>query len=162
MNRTHQEKIDLLLKFLKREPKDKDLVPKRKGCLSFLTKDSYKKYCMLDKHIKLVAKCLFEGLITFDNFFNSFERVKVRNYDSQLELFVLFSNSAKMVLYSSPKYREVGWHFFNKFDFTNPLWQDVDIYNQPLVQENFRLFPKKGYLRPKETNLKPMFDFVGD
>lgn len=50
MNRKHQEKIDLLLKFLKREPKDKDLAPKRKGYLSFDTKDSYKKYCMLDKH----------------------------------------------------------------------------------------------------------------
>ena len=112
MNRKHQEKIDLLLKFLKREPREADLAPKRKRYLSFDTKDSYKKYYMLDKHIKLVAKCIFEGLITFDDFFNSFERIKVRNYDGKLELYVLFSNSAKMVLCSSTKYREVGCHFF--------------------------------------------------
>ena len=54
MNRKHREKIDLLIKFLKREPREVDMAPKRKGYLSFDTKDIYKKYCMLDKHIKLV------------------------------------------------------------------------------------------------------------
>ena len=69
MNRKHREKIDLLIKFLKREPREVDMAPKRKGYLSFDTKDIYKKYCMLDKDIKLVAKCIDEGYITSDYFF---------------------------------------------------------------------------------------------
>ena len=156
MNRKHQEKIDLLIKFLKREPKDKDLAPKRKGRLSFDTKDSYKKYCMLDKHIKLVAKCLFEGLITFDYFFNSFERIQVRNYNGKLGLYVLFPNSAKMVLYSSYKNQKVGWCFFNNFDLTRENGLKVDIDNEEIGKE------KISYGRPKESNARPIFDFVGD
>lgn len=155
MNVKHQEKIDMLIKFLKREPKKGDLAPKRKGYLSFDTKDIYKKYCMLDKHIKLVAKCIHEGLISFEYFFRSFERIRVRNYNGKLELFVLFSNSAKMVLYSSPKYAEVGQKFFNKFDFTNPNGTEVDINNEEIGKVIFKL-------RPKEANLRPMFDIVGD
>lgn len=135
MNRKHQEKIDLLINFLKREPKDKDLVPKRKDYLSFDSKDSYKKYRMLDKHIKLVAKCLFEGLITFDDFFSSFERIRVRvrvkncYVGLRMRIYVLFPNSAEMVLYSSLKYKEVGKSFFNKFDFENAFGIEVDIDN---------------------------------
>ena len=152
MNRKHREKIDLLIKFLKREPKKGDLAPKRKRYLSFDSTDSYKKYYMLDKHIKLVAKCIDEGYITSDYFFSSFERIRVRNYDGKLELFVLFSNSAKMVLYSSSKYKEVGQSFFSKFDFINTYGQKVNIDNK---EESFSL-------RPKESNIRPIFDFVGD
>ena len=142
MNRKHQKKIDLLIEFLKREPKDKDLAPKRKGYLSFDTKDSYKKYRMLDKHIKLVAKCLFEGLITFDDFFSSFERIRVRvvvkncYVDLRMGIYVLFPNSAEMVLYSSLKNREVGKSFFNKFYFENSFGIEVDIEN--IVKRSFR------------------------
>ena len=153
MNRKQREKIDLLIKFLKREPREVDLAPKRKGYLSFDTKDIYKKYCMLDKHIKLVAKCIDEGYITSDYFFHSFERIRVRNYDGKLELFVLFSNSAKMVLYSSSKYKEVGQSFFSKFDFINTYGEEVNIDNKE--QKSFSI-------RPKESNTTPMFDFVGD
>ena len=153
MNRKHQEKIDLLIKFLKREPREEDKAPKRKGYLSFDTKDIYKKYCMLDKHIKLVAKCIDEGYLTSDYFFHSFERIRVRNYDGRLELFVLFSNSAKMMLFSSSKYKEVGQSFFSKFDFINTYGEEVNIDNKE--QKSFSI-------RPKESNTSPMFDFVGD
>lgn len=37
MDKKHQEKIDLLIKYLKREPKEVDLSPKRKGELSFVS-----------------------------------------------------------------------------------------------------------------------------
>lgn len=60
-----------------------------------------------------------------------------------------------MALYSSPKYREVSRHFFNKFDLKNLGGQNVDINNEPIGQVIFSL-------RPKETNLQPMFDFVED
>ena len=153
MNRKHREKIDLLIKFLKREPREVDMAPKRKGYLSFDTKDIYKKYCMLDKDIKLVAKCIDEGYITSDYFFHSFERIRVRNYDGKLELFVLFSNSAKMMLFSSSKYKEVGQSFFSKFDFINTYGEEVNIDNKE--QKSFSI-------RPKESNTSPMFDFVGD
>ena len=153
MNRKHREKIDLLIKFLKREPREVDMAPKRKGYLSFDSKDIYKKYCMLDKHIKLVAKCIDEGYITSDYFFHSFERIRVRNYDGKLELFVLFSNSAKMVLFSSSKYTKVGQSFFHKFDFINTYGEEVNIDNKE--QKSFSI-------RPKESNTSPMFDFVGD
>ena len=151
MNRKHQEKIDLLIKFLKREPREEDKAPKRKGYLSFDTKDIYKKYCMLDKHIKLVAKCIDEGYLTSDYFFHSFERIRVRNYDGRLELFVLFSNSAKMMLFSSSKYKEVGQSFFSKFDFINTHGEEVNIGNKG--QKDFSL-------RPKETNIRPIFGLV--
>ena len=151
MNRKHQEKIDLLIKFLKREPREEDKAPKRKGYLSFDTKDIYKKYCMLDKHIKLVAKCIDEGYLTSDYFFHSFERIRVRNYDGRLELFVLFSNSAKMMLFSSSKYKEVGQSFFSKFDFINTHGEEVNIDNKG---------PKDFSLRPKETNIRPIFGLV--
>ena len=151
MNRKHQEKIDLLIKFLKREPREEDKAPKRKGYLSFDTKDIYKKYCMLDKHIKLVAKCIDEGYLTSDYFCHSFERIRVRNYDGRLELFVLFSNSAKMMLFSSSKYKEVGQSFFSKFDFINTHGEEVNIDNKG--QKDFSL-------RPKETNIRPIFGLV--
>lgn len=153
MNRKHREKIDLLIKFLNRLPITADLAPKRKGYLSFDTKYNYKKYCMLDKHIKLVAKCIDEGLISSDYFFRSFQRIRVKNYDGKLELFVLFPNSAKMMLFSSYKYKKVGQSFFDKFDFINTSGQEVNIDNR----EIFRI-----RLRPKESNTSPMFDFVGD
>ena len=127
MDKKQQEKIDLLIKYLKREPREVDLAPKRKGYLSFDTKDNYKKYCILDKHIKLVAKAINEGYITSDYFFTSFKQIRVRNYDGKSELFALFSNSAKMLLFSTPKYKEVGRRFFHKFVFENPFGHEVDI-----------------------------------
>ena len=127
MDKKHQEKIDLLIKYLKREPKEVDLAPKRKGELSFVSKDIYKKYCMLDKHIKLVAKAINEGYITSDYFFKSIKQIKVRNYYGNSELFALFSNSAKMLLFSTSKYKEVGRRFFRKFVFENPFGHEVDI-----------------------------------
>ena len=117
MDKKHQEKIDLLIKYLKREPKEVDLAPKRKGELSFVSKDIYKKYCMLDKHIKLVAKAINEGYITSDYFFKSIKQIKVRNYYGKSELFALFSNSAKMLLFSTSKYKEVGRRFFSQVCF---------------------------------------------
>lgn len=127
MDKKHQEKIDLLIKYLKREPKEVDLAPKRKGKLSFVSKDIYKKYCMLDKHIKLVAKAINEGYITSDYFFKSVKQIKVKNYYGNSELFALFSNSAKMLLFSTFKYKEVGRRFFHKFVFENPFGHEVDI-----------------------------------
>ena len=127
MDKKHQEKIDLLIKYLKREPKEVDLAPKRKGELSFVSKDIYKKYCMLDKHIKLVAKAINEGYITSDYFFKSIKQIKVRNYYGNSELFALFSNSAKMLLFSTSKYKEVGRRFFHKYVFENPFGYEVDI-----------------------------------
>ena len=106
---------------------------------------------MLDKHIKLVAKCIDEGYLTSDYFFHSFERIRVRNYDGRLELFVLFSNSAKMMLFSSSKYKEVGQSFFSKFDFINTHGEEVNIGNKG--QKDFSL-------RPKETNIRPIFGLV--
>ena len=155
MNRKHREKIDLLIKFLKREPRKEDLESKKIGNLVFESKDIYKKYIMLDKHIKLVAKCIDEGCITSDYFFSSFTRICVRNYsyDGRLKLYVLFSNSSKMLLFSLGKYGEVGNSFFSKFDFKNTNNEEVNIDNKG--KESFRL-------RSKKTNLKPMFDFVGD
>ena len=147
----HREKIDLLIKFLKREPREVDLAPKRKGYLSFDSRDIYKKYCLLDKHIKLVAKCIDEGLISSDYFFRSFQGIRVRNYDGKLELFVLFPNSAKMMLFSSYKYKKVGQSFFDKFNFEDTTGQEVNIDNR----EIFRI-------RPKESNIRPIFDFLGD
>ena len=151
MNRKNREKIDLLIKFLKREPREVDLAQIRKGHLSFDSKDIYKKYCMLDKHIKLVAKCIDEGYIKSDYFFRSFERIRVRDYDGKLELFVLFSNSAKMVLFS--KYKKVGRSFFAKFDFINTYGQKVNIDNKE--EESYSL-------SLKESNIIPIFYFVGD
>ena len=151
MNRKYQKKIDLLIKFLKREPREVDKAPKRKGYLSFDTKDIYKKYCMLDKHIKLVAKCIDEGYLTSDYFFSSFERIRVKNYDGKLELFVLFSNSAKMMLFSSSKYKEVGQSFFSKFDFINTYGEEVNIDNKG--EKDFSYCPK-------ETNIRPIFGLV--
>ena len=151
MNRKQQKKIDLLIKFLKREPREVDKAPKRKGYLSFDTKDIYKKYCMLDKHIKLVAKCIGEGYITSDYFFKSFERIRVRNYDGKLELFVLFSNSARIMLYSSSKYRKVGQSFFSKFDFINIHGEEVNIDNKGKKDFGFR---------PKEATIRPIFGLV--
>lgn len=127
MDKKHQEKIDFLIKYLKREPKEVDLAPKIKGELSFVSKDIYKKYCMLDKHIKLVAKAINEGYITSDYFFKSIKQIKVRNYYGKSELFALFSNSAKMLLFSTSKYKEVGRIFFRKFVFENPFGHEVDI-----------------------------------
>ena len=153
MNRKHREKIDLLIKFLKREPKKGDLAPKRKRYLSFDSTDSYKKYYMLDKHIKLVAKCIDEGYITSDYFFSSFERINVRNYKDKLELFVLFPNSAKLVLFSSFKYEKVGRSFFRNFNLTNENGKEVNLDKKDEVIIG---------CRPKESNASPMFDFVGD
>ena len=151
MNRKQQKKIDLLIKFLKREPREVDKAPKRKGYLSFDTKDIYKKFCMLDKHIKLVAKCIDEGYITSNYFFNSFERIRVKNYDGKLELFVLFSNSARIMLFSSSKYREIGQSFFSKFDFINIHGEEVNIDNKGKKDFGFR---------PKETTIRPIFGLV--
>ena len=153
MNRKHREKIDLLIKFLKREPKKGDLAPKRKSYLSFDSTDSYKKYCMLDKHIKLVAKGIDGGYITSDYFFSSFERIDVRNYKDELELFVLFPNSAKLVLFSPFKYEKVGRSFFRNFNLTDKNGREVNLDKKDT--EFIRC-------RPKESNLSPMFDFVGD
>ena len=151
MNRKHQEKIDILIKFLKRKPKEGR--PISIGGLLFDNEDILYKYRALDKHIKLVAECIDEGIITSYYFFSNFERIRVRNYDGKLELFVLFSNSAKMVLYSSSKYKEVGQSFFSKFDFINTYGQKVNIDNKE--EESFRL-------SPKESNARLLFDFVGD
>ena len=126
MDKKQQEKIDSLIKYLKREPKGVDLVPKRKGELSFVTKDIYKKYCMVDKHIKLVAKAINEGYITSEYFFRSLGPIKVRNYYGKSEIFALFSNSAKMLLFSS-KYKPVGERFFHNFDFISTFGYEVDI-----------------------------------
>lgn len=122
-----RKKINALIKYLKRKPKEVDLAPKRKGALSFVSKDIYKKYCMLDKHIKLVAKAINEGYITSGYFFKSIKQIKVRNYYGKSELFALFSNSAKMLLFSTSKYKEVGRRFFRKFVFENPFGHEVDI-----------------------------------
>ena len=55
-----------------------------------------------------------------------------------------------MVLYSSSKYKEVGQSFFSKFDFINTYGQKVNIDNK---EESFSL-------RPKETNIRPIFGLV--
>ena len=141
MNRKHQEKIDILIKFLKRKPKEGR--PISIGGLLFDNEDILYKYRALDKHIKLVAECIDEGIITSYYFFSNFERIRVRNYDGKLKLYVLFSNSAKMVLFSSHKHREVGCDFFNKhqevgcdffnkFDLTNLYGVKVDINNEEI------------------------------
>ena len=123
MGKQHKEKIDLLIKFLKREPKEEDMVPVIKGILLFETKDSYKKYSMLDKHIKLVAKCIAEGIVTSDYFFNSFNRIIVLNYGEycEIDLGFLFpnSNDLKMMYCLNSKLCEVGCSFFKKFDVIN-------------------------------------------
>ena len=143
MDTKQQKKIDSLIKYLKREPREVDMAPKRKGYLSFDTKDNYKKYRMLDKHIKLVAKCIDEGYITSDKLFSSFNRMEVRNYDGKLELYVLFPNVAKMVLSPSSINRILGWHFLNKFDFLNTYGQEINIDNlrleEPRDRSNFDL-----------------------
>ena len=58
-----------------------------------------------------------------------------------------------MMLFSSYKYKKVGQSFFDKFDFVNTSGQEVNIDNR----EVFRI-----RLRPKESNTRPIFDFVGD
>ena len=153
MGEEYQRKIDLLIKFLKRKPKEGN--PIRIGGLLFDNEDILYKYRALDKHIKLVAECIHKGIISYD-FFIEFERIRVRNYDGKLKLYVLFSNSAKMVLYSSYKNQKVGWCFFNKFDLTRENGLKVDIDNEEIGKE------KISYVRPKESNIRPIFDFVGD
>ena len=150
MTEDKQEKINILIKFLKRKPKEGK--PMRIGGLLFDNEDILNKYRALDKHIKLVAECIHKRIISYD-FFCKFEGIRVRNYDdkSKLNLYVLFSNSAKFVLFfSSHKYRELGnyysasfhyekvgeW-FFNKFDFIGENGQEVDINNKEIVQSPF-------------------------
>lgn len=153
MDKKHREKLNALIKFLKREPKKGDLAPKRKSYLSFDSTDSYKKYCMLDKHIKLVVKCIDEGYIKSDYFFNSFERIDVRNYKDKLELFVLFPNSAKLVLFSPYKYERVGRRFFRNFNLTDKNGREVNLDKKDEFVIEYS---------PKESNARFLFDFVGD
>ena len=115
MNRTHREKIDILIEFLKREPKEEDMVPEIKECLLFETKDSYKKIHMLDKHIKLVEKCINEGIVTFDYFFNSFKRITVLNYGEHGYYYLsrLFPNIYDI------NFDKVGSRFIKKLNVIN-------------------------------------------
>ena len=144
MGEEYQRKIDLLIKFLKRKPKEGN--PIRIGGLLFDNEDILYKYRALDKHIKLVAECIHKGIISYD-FFIEFERIRVRNYDGKLKLYVLFSNSAKYVLFSSRKHedleecfsshnhRVVAESFFNKFDFIRENGLKVNINNEEIVEE---------------------------
>ena len=56
-----------------------------------------------------------------------------------------------MVLFS--KYKKVGRSFFAKFDFINTYGQKVNIDNKE--EESYSL-------SLKESNIIPIFDFVGD
>ena len=70
MNEKQKKKIDALIKFLKREPKKRDLLAEvLVGRMAFENRDLYKKYQMIDKHIKLIVKCLDEEYITYNYFF---------------------------------------------------------------------------------------------
>ena len=46
--------------------------------------------------------------------------------------------------------------FFNNFDLTRENGLKVDIDNEEIGKE------KISYGRPKESNARPIFDFVGD
>ena len=140
MNGKQKKKIDALIKFLKREPQKEDLREEVVGCMVFENKDLYKKYQMIDKHIKLIAKCLDEEYITYNYFFSIFERMSVRRYEGKLHLYVLFPNIAKLALFSFHKYREVVSQFFDKFRFYSVRGAEVDIENNLIYPPNFEEF----------------------
>lgn len=164
MNEKQKKKINAIIKFLKREPKKEDLRGEVVGRMIFDNKDLYKKYQMIDKHIKLVAKCLDEEYITYNYFFSIFERMSVCRYEGKLHLYVLFPNIAKLALFSFFKYREVVTQFFGKFRFYSDSDGEVDIENNLLHSPCSTVFRDRSVFnfRPKESNARPMFDFVGD
>ena len=136
MTKDKQEKINILIKFLKRKPKEGKSINIRG--LVFDNEDILHKYRALDKHIKLVAECLEKHIISYD-FFKKFERIRVRKYDdeSKLKLFVLFSNSAKMKIFSTYVQLHVGMLFFGNFDFIGKNGKEVDINNKEIVKSPF-------------------------
>ena len=137
MNEKQKKKIDALIKFLKREPKKWDLLAEvLLGRMVFKNRDLYKKYQMIDKHIKLIAKCLDEGYITYNYFFSIFDRMKVYRYEGKTSLYVLFSNTAKLLLFSR-KYREVAIQFFDKFRFYNDEEAELNIENMIICQPKY-------------------------
>ena len=137
MNEKQKKKIDALIKFLKREPKKRDLLAEvLLGRMAFENRDLYKKYQMIDKHIKLIAKCLDEGYITYNYFFSIFDRMRVYGYEGKLSLYVLFPNNAKLLLFSR-KYREVASQFFDKFRFYSDEEAEVDIENRIICQPRY-------------------------
>ena len=140
MNGKQKKKIDALIKFLKREPQKEDLREEVVGCMVFENKDLYKKYQIIDKHIKLIAKCLDEEYITYNYFFSIFERMSVRRYEGKLHLYVLFPNIAKLALFSFYKYREVVSQFFDKFRFYSVRGAEVDIENNLIYPPNYEEF----------------------
>ena len=92
---------------------------------------------MIDKHIKLIAKCLDEEYITYNYFFSIFDRMSVSGYEGKLHLYVLFPNIAKLALFSFYKYREVVSQFFNKFRFYSDEGAEVDIENNIIYQPKY-------------------------
>ena len=149
MNEKQKKKIDALIKFLKMEPQKEDLRKEVVGSMVFENKDLYKKYQMIDRHIKLIAKCLDEEYITYNYFFSIFDRMSVSGYEGKLHLYVLFPNIAKLALFSFYKYREVVSQFFDKFRFYSDRGYEVDIENNLNYSANY-----------KETRDRSAFDLV--
>ena len=106
---------------LRKKPRKKDKIPFEVGNLIFESKEEYDRYNYIDDNIRIVDKCIEDGPISADAYFNSIRDINVKQtfWGGWQELYELFPNAAELIyivddeMYDKNN-NEIGSRFFNK------------------------------------------------
>ena len=106
---------------LLRKPRKKDKIPYKVGNFIFESKEEFDRYNYIDDNINKVEKCVEDGLISANLYFNSIRdiNVKLTCLGAWQELYELFPNTADLVtIFEDDMYDntndEIGSKFFHK------------------------------------------------
>ena len=105
----------------RKKQRKKDKIPFEVGNLIFDSKEEYEIFKHIDDNIRIVDKCIQDGLISADAYFNSIININVKQtfWGGRQELYELFPNVAELIyIVDDEMYdrnnNEIGSRFFNK------------------------------------------------
>ena len=105
----------------RKKQRKKDKVPFEVGNLIFESKEEYEIFKHIDDNIRIVDKCIEDGLILADAYFYSIININVKQtfWGGWQELYELFPNAAELIYIVDDEMfdrndNEIGSRFFNK------------------------------------------------
>ena len=107
----------------RKKQRKKDKVPFEVGNLIFESKEEYDIFKHIDDNIRIVDKCIEDGLISADAYFNLIININVKQtfWGGWQELYELFPNAAELIYIDDDddemfdrNDNEIGSRFFNK------------------------------------------------
>ena len=105
----------------RKKQRKKDKIPFEVGNLIFESKEEYEIFKHIDDNIRIVDKCIEDGLISADAYFYSIINISVRQtfWGGWQELYELFPNAADLIYIVDDEMfdrndNKIGSRFFNK------------------------------------------------